>query len=45
MDLLVRLFKEQVNKRMSERMQVEFGQSTKTQGGGITSQISINNPM
>jgi len=37
MDLLVRLFKEQVNKRMGERMQVEFGTTTKGGSSGLTS--------
>ncbi|TNV84051.1 hypothetical protein FGO68_gene12154 [Halteria grandinella] len=45
MDLLVRLFKEQVNKRMGERMQAEFGTTTKGGSAGLTSQISINNPL
>lgn len=45
MDLLVRLFRDQVQKRLSQRMQSEFGTGKSLGGGGLTSQISINNPL
>ena len=47
LDLLVRLFRDYVTKRMTQRMQSEFQYSNGNgkSGGGLTQQISINNPL